>query len=78
MMAPEGPAGSTPTSAEAMVGDTAELYLGPRTVEGTVAEATLRSDGHVELIVELDVGPGNGHVNFLDGFELRVYEAWSE
>jgi hypothetical protein len=68
----------TNASAESMVGDRTELFLGPRTVEGAVIEANLRADGNVELIVELDANPGSGHVKFIDGFELRVWHARSE
>jgi hypothetical protein len=48
-MAPEPEEPFTEKAAESMVGDRAELFLGPRTVEGMVTEANLRSDGEVEL-----------------------------
>ncbi len=76
-IAPEPELSFSEQSASSMVGDSAELYLGPRTISGCVAEAALRPDGQIEVIVDLEVPPASGHVWFMDGFELRVGRACS-
>jgi hypothetical protein len=74
-VAPERGVPFTPTTAQSMIGLETGLNLRPRSVSGRIVDATLMADGNIELIVEVDAG--EGQVEFLDGFELRVCRAWS-
>jgi hypothetical protein len=72
-LAPDKEAPFSPRAADSMIGDHAELSVGQEKVTGIVAESTLRPDGHIELILELDAVPGSREANLVDGFDLQFW-----